>query len=75
DLARIAEAVTARGSTLRDFDFTPTGMMTADANLFNPSANVSRIELAVALIKALGHDARAKSLAGTTVTFQGTDGV
>jgi serine protease AprX len=72
DLARIAEAVTARGSTLRDFDFTPTGMMAADANLFNPSANVSRIELAVALIKALGHDARAKSLAGTTVTFQGT---
>lgn len=72
DLSRIAEAVTARGSTLRDFDFTPTGMMSAEGTLFNPGAKVTRLDLAVALVKALGHDARARSLAGTTVTYQGS---
>jgi serine protease AprX len=33
---------------------------------------VNRLDLAVALVKALGHDAAARSLAGTTVTFEGT---
>ena len=72
DLSRIAEAVTARGSTLRDFDFVPTGMISAAGSTFNPLGSVSRLDLAVALIKALGHDERARALAGTTVTFQGT---
>ena len=72
DLARIAEAITARGSTLRDFDFVPTGMMSFSGSTFNPTGSVNRLDLAVAMIKALGHDAAARSLAGTTVTFNGT---
>ena len=72
DLERIAEAVTAKGSTLRDYDFTPTGMMSYSGNLFNPKGSVSRLDLAVALVKATGHDIEARALAGTNVTYQGT---
>jgi serine protease AprX len=70
DLAPIAEAVTANGSTLRDWNFTPAGMMTASGSLFNPAGTVSRLDMAVALVRALGLDADAKSKAGTVVTVQ-----
>lgn len=72
EIARIAEAITSRGPTLRDFDFVPTGLMASSGSTFNPLGPVNRLDLAVALIKALGHDERARSLAGTTVRFQGT---
>ena len=72
DLERIAEAVTARGSSLRDYDFVPTGMMSSSGNLFNPSGSVNRLDLAVALVKATGHDAEARALAGSDVTYQGS---
>lgn len=72
DLLGIAEAVTAKGSTMRDYDFVPTGMMSFSGSAFNPLGTVSRLDLAVAFVKALGHDATARSLAGTTVTYQGT---
>ena len=72
DLERIAEGVTAKGSQLRDYDFTPTGMMSYSGNLFNPAGSVSRLDLAVALVKATGHDSDARALAGTDVTYQGT---
>jgi serine protease AprX len=72
DLGFIAESVTAKGSSLRDFDFVPTGMMTASATTFNPMGTASRLDVAVAMIKALGHDAAARALAGSTVTYQGT---
>jgi serine protease AprX len=71
DLLRIAEAVTARGSTLRDYDFVPTGMMNFSGTTFNPTGAVNRLDLAVALVKALGHDALARSKANTVVTFNG----
>jgi serine protease AprX len=71
DLARIAEAVTAKGPTLRDYDFAPTGLMSFTGNSFNPSGSVNRLDLTVALVKALGHDAEARGLAGTTVTYSG----
>lgn len=70
DLAPIAEAVTAKGSTLRDWDFTPAGMMSVSGSLFNPAGTVSRLDMAVALVRALGLDADAKSKAGTVVTVQ-----
>ena len=72
DLERIAEAVTAKGSTLRDYDFTPTGMMSYSGSFFNPKGSVSRLDLAVAFVKATGHDIEARALAGTNVTYQGT---
>ena len=68
DLAPIAEAVTANGSTLRDFSFAPAGMVAAYGSTFNPTANVTRLETAVALVRALGLDAEAKAKAGSVVT-------
>ena len=72
EMARIAEAVTAKGSTLRDYDFTPNGMMSYSGTSFNPGGLVSRLDLAVALVKATGHDAEARALANTNVTSGGT---
>ncbi len=71
DLALIAEAVTAKGSTLRDYDFTPNGIMSASGSLFKPSDNISRIDLAVAFVRGLGRDAEARSKANTNVTYNG----
>jgi serine protease AprX len=72
DLRLLAESATARGSTNRDFDFTPTGMIATSGASFNPAGLVNRLDLAVALVKALGHDAAARALANTTVTANGT---
>lgn len=72
DLARIAEALTSNGSTFRDVGFTSTPIMTSSGTSFNPNDPVGRLDLAVAFVKALGHDAKAKALAGTVVTYQGT---
>ena len=64
----LAEAVTANGSTLRDWSFQPAGMIAAYGSTFNPDANVTRLETAVALVRALGLDAEAKAGAGSVVT-------
>jgi len=72
DLARIAEAITAKGSTLRDYNFTPNGLMSATgATTFSPLGSVSRLDLAVAFVRALGHDEAARALANTNVTING----
>ncbi|HEX5732366.1 MAG TPA: S8 family serine peptidase [Blastocatellia bacterium] len=67
-LAAIAESATANGSTLRDFNFTPQGMVLTEGALYNPEGKVTRQELAVALVRALGLDAEARSRAGSLVT-------
>ena len=72
DLRLFAEYATARGSTNRDFDFTPTGMIATSGTSFNSAGSVNRLDLAVALVKALGHDAEARALANTSVTSNGT---
>jgi serine protease AprX len=72
DLARIAEAITAKGPTLKDYDFVPTGLMSFSGTAFNPAGSVNRLDLAAALVKALGHDAEARALANSTVTYNGT---
>ena len=38
---------------------------------FNPAGSVNRLDLAVAFVKALGHDAEARAKAGTAVTSGG----
>ena len=68
DFEPIAEAITAKGSTLRDWNFTPDGLITASGSSFNPSATIKRVELAVALVRALGLDTEAKAGANSTVT-------
>jgi serine protease AprX len=67
-LAGIAEASTADGSTLRDYDFAPTGMLAASGSSFIPDSPVTRLDVAVALVKALGLDGAAQALAGSHVT-------
>ncbi|MBA3766229.1 MAG: S8 family serine peptidase [Acidobacteria bacterium] len=74
DLEAIAQAVTAKGSTLRDYNFTPAGTMSATGSDFNPTGTISRLELAVAFVRALGLDAEAKAKAGSTVTATDSDG-
>lgn len=70
DLKFIAESLTAKGSTLRDFDFTPNALLSASGTTFNPTGTVSRLDMAVAFVRALGHDAEARALANSTVTFE-----
>jgi serine protease AprX len=72
DLSRIAEAVTVNGSTLRDYDFTGAGTMSVPSNMFYPSLTADRLEIAVAFVRALGHDIEARALADTDVTFEGS---
>ena len=60
-MAAIAEAVTANGSTLRDWSFAPAGMMSAASGTFNPWGLVTRLDIAVALVRALGLDDQAKA--------------
>jgi serine protease AprX len=67
-MAAIAEAVTANGSTLRDWSFAPEGMMTAAPGTFNPSGLLNRLDLAVALVRGLGLDDQAKAAVGAVVT-------
>jgi serine protease AprX len=71
-LSRVAEAVTANGSTLRDYDFAGAGTMTASGGIFNPLNVANRLETAVALVRALGYDREARALANTDVTFEGS---
>jgi len=70
-LTGIAEAVTAIGSTLRDWNFVPQGLISATGSTFNPAGTVNRLDLAVAFVRALGLDTEAKAKANTTVTSGG----
>lgn len=71
-LEALAQAATANGSTLRDYNFVPQGVMNAAGSAFNPNGIVNRLDAAVAFVRALGHDAEARALANTDVTYQGT---
>ena len=68
----IAEAVAANGSTLRDFNFVPKGLISTTGNVFNPAGNSNRLDMAVAFVRALGHDAAARAKANQAVTFNGS---
>jgi serine protease AprX len=63
DLAAIASAVTARGSVLKDTFQRYPGVMSrgASGTNFNPTATVSRADLAVVLVRALGLEQQAQS--------------
>jgi len=67
EFAPIAEAITASGSTLRDWNFAPQGLIPATGSTFNPSAAISRMDLAVAFVRALGLDSEAKAKANMAV--------
>jgi serine protease AprX len=72
DFEPLAQAITSRGSTLRDFytgesTSAPGGLLSADGGNFNPGGAVSRLDLAVAFVRALGLDSEAKAKANTPV--------
>lgn len=67
-----AESVDANGSSLRGFDFSAAGMMATSGAAFMPDDAVNRLDGAVAFVRAIGRDAEARDLAGTTVTVDGT---
>ncbi|HYG11011.1 MAG TPA: S8 family serine peptidase [Pyrinomonadaceae bacterium] len=71
DLVALAESVTTSGSTLRDWNFAPAGLMSASGTTFNPTGLVSRLDLAVAFVRGLGLDTEARALAGTNVKSGG----
>jgi serine protease AprX len=70
-LLPFAEAATAAGSTLRDWNFAPQGLISASGSNFNPTGTVNRLDLAIAFVRALGLDAEAKARANTAVTTAG----
>jgi serine protease AprX len=71
NLAALAEAVTANGATLRDWNFAPQGLLQASGSTFNPNVPVNRLETAIAFVRALGRDAEAKAKANTVVMVGG----
>jgi serine protease AprX len=70
-LLPFAEAATAAGSTLRDWNFAPQGLISASGSNFNPTGTVNRFDLAIAFVRALGLDAEAKARANTAITAGG----
>jgi serine protease AprX len=68
EFAPIAEAISANGSTLRDWNFAPQGLISTSGSAFNPTGTISRLDLAVAFVRALGLDSEAKAKANTPVT-------
>lgn len=67
----LMQAVAADGATLRQFDFSTGGLVAPVGTQFKPNTNLTRLELAVALVRALGRDAEAQAHTGAvTVTNQ-----
>jgi serine protease AprX len=65
---RIAAAVTANGATLRHWDYSVAGELAATGTQFKPKTNITRLDAAIALVRALGYDAQAHALDGSIVT-------
>jgi serine protease AprX len=70
-LRPFAEAATAGGPSLRGFDFAAGGLIRTEGGLFAPEAEVDRLDIALALVQALGKHVEAAALAGSTVMYQG----
>jgi len=70
-LRPFAEAVAAFGSTLRDWNFVPQGVIAASGSTFNPTGKINRLDLAVAFVRSLGLDAEARAGANTVVMTGG----
>jgi len=70
----LMQAVAAKGATLRHFDFSADGVIAPVGTQFKPSAALTRLELAVALVRALGQEAQARALAGLPVTVTNQSG-
>ncbi len=70
----LARAVTADGATLRHFDFATGGLLSATGTQFKPNATITRLDAAIAFVRALGYDAQARALDGAIVTTKDSAG-
>ncbi len=70
----LTRAVVAHGATLRHFDYSVAGLLSAEGPQFKPNNNLTRLEVAIALVRALGYDAQARALAGSIVTAKNSAG-
>ena len=70
----LAAAAVADGATLRHWNYSVAGLLAASGGQFKPNTNVTRLEVAIALVRALGYDAQARALDGTVVTARDAAG-
>lgn len=65
-----AEAVAARGASLRDLSTLQQGVMRTSGTTFNPGGSVNRLDVAYSLVQSLGMESNAKAGAGAALTVQ-----
>ncbi|MDE3244978.1 MAG: S8 family serine peptidase [Acidobacteriota bacterium] len=65
-----AEAVAARGASLRDLSYLQQGVMRTSGSTFNPNGSVNRLDIAYSLVQSLGLESNAKAGAGASLTVQ-----
>ena len=70
----LAAAIVADGATLRHWDYSVAGLLAASGTQFKPNANITRLEVAIAFVRALGYDAQARALDGSIVTAKDAAG-
>ncbi|WP_018624981.1 S8 family serine peptidase [Kangiella aquimarina] len=68
-------AVTQSGSPLRDRAQVTDPVMTANGNMFNPNAGVSKLDVAYSLVQSLGLEELANSFSGDITAIFGADRV
>ncbi|MGH8215996.1 MAG: hypothetical protein ACREPZ_09935 [Rhodanobacteraceae bacterium] len=65
----LVEAVTYDGDVLRDWNFSQGPLIApVSQHRFAPGVQLTRLQLAIALVRALGKQAQAEALTGTVVT-------
>ncbi len=64
----VVRAVVAPGATLRQFDYTSPGLLALNNGAFDAQPRVTRMDTAIALIRALGREDEAEALVGMIVT-------
>lgn len=74
ELRPVAQSVTVKGSALRHFNYTDDALVAPVGTLFKPSSAMTRLDAAVALVRALGQEDQAKALAGSVVTVTNQSG-
>lgn len=73
--ASAINAVTQSGSPLRDRAQVTDPVMTANGNMFNPNAGVSKLDVAYSLVQSLGLEELANSFSGDITAIFGADRV
>ncbi len=70
----LTAAVVADGATLRHWNYAVAGLLAASGTQFKPNTNLTRLEVAIAFVRALGCDAQARALDGGVVTAKDAAG-